>query len=107
MSTMPDLEIRRWPDDKTIDQENVAEIWARDGFSCDLWVDPPGQQWLDFVHQTDERVIVKEGRIEFDVDGSRAILEPGDEVFIPAGSRHSVWNRGSTTARWFYGYKHH
>lgn len=104
---MPELEIHRWPDDRSLDQGNVAEAWAPEGFSCDLWVDLPGQQCLDFVHQTDERVVVKEGTIEFEVEGARAMLGPGDEVFIPAGSCHSVWNRGSSTARWFYGYRHH
>lgn len=103
---MSELEIRRWPQGQPLESQRVAEVWARDGFSCDLWVDPPGQQWVDFVHQTDERVVVKEGRIEFEVEGTRATLEPGDEVFIPAGSCHSVWNRGSSTARWFYGYRH-
>ncbi len=102
---MPELEVRRWPQDQPLELQMVAEVWAREGHSCDLWVDPPGQQWLDFVHRTDERVVVKEGLIEFEVDGSRATLEPGDEVFIPAGSRHSVWNLCSTTSRWFYGYK--
>jgi mannose-6-phosphate isomerase-like protein (cupin superfamily) len=105
-SIVPDLEIQRWPEDRTIDQKTVAEIWARDGFTCNLWVDPPGQQWLDFMHPTDERVVVKEGKIEFKVEDARAILGPGDQVLISAGSRHSVWNRGSSTARWFYCYKH-
>jgi mannose-6-phosphate isomerase-like protein (cupin superfamily) len=103
---MPELQVRRWPQGLPLSPRSVAEIWARDGFSCDLWVDPPGQQWLDFVHPTDERVVVKEGRLEFEVEGTRAMLGPGDEVFILAGRRHSVWNRVSTTARWFYGYKH-
>ncbi len=102
---MPDLEIRRWPQDQVLETVSVAKVWARDGFSCDLWVDPPGREWLDFVHPADERVVVKEGEIEFEVEGARAMLGPGDEVLIPAGSRHSVWNRGSSTARWFYGYK--
>ena len=103
---MPELEISRWPQGRPLETRSVAEVWARDGFSCELWVDPPGQQWLDFVHPTDERVVVKEGRVEFEVEGARAMLNPGDEVFIPAGSRHSVWNRGSSTARWLYGYRH-
>ena len=102
---MPDLEIRHWPQNRPLDEQSVAEVWSRDGFDCDLWVDPPGRQWLDFVHQTDERVVVKEGNIEFEVEGARAMLGPGDEVLIPAGSRHSAWNRGSFTARWFYGYR--
>ena len=103
---MPELEIRRWLQGRPLDLQSVSEVWAFDGFSCDLWVDPPGRQWLDFVHATDERVVVKEGRLEFEVEGARAMLGPGDEVFIPAGSHHSVWNRGSSTARWFYGYRH-
>ena len=102
---MPELQIRHWPQNIPLELKAVARVWAEDGFSCDLWVDPPERQWIDFVHETDERVVVKEGRIEFDVEGSRAMLGPGDEVFIPAGSRHSVWNRGSSTARWFYGYR--
>jgi mannose-6-phosphate isomerase-like protein (cupin superfamily) len=102
---MATLDIHRWPEGTLLEQQAVAEVWARDGFDCALWVDPPGQAWLDFVHATDERVLVKEGQLEFEVEGARALLGPGDEVFIPAGSRHSVWNRGATTARWFYGYK--
>ncbi len=84
---------------------DLAADWARDGFDCRLWVDPPGQAWLEFVHDTDERVAVNEGTLEFEVGGERAMLKPGDEIFIPAGSRHSVWNRGDTIARWFYGYR--
>jgi len=103
---MLELQIGRWPQDQLLDQRSVAEAWSRDGFSCDLWVDPPGQQWLDFVHPADERVVVKEGALDFEVEGARAKLGPGYEVFIPAGSLHSVWNRGSSTARWFYGYRH-
>lgn len=105
MADQPELEIRRWPQGKTLNQGIVAEVWAKDGFSCGLWVDPPGQSWLDFVHATDERVAVKEGTLEFEVEGLSAMLGPGDEVFIPAGARHSVWNRGRTTARWYYGYR--
>ena len=102
---MSELEIHRWPKGRALDLQTVAESWARDGFTCDLWVDPPGQQWLDFVHSTDERVVVKEGRLEFEVEGARTLLGPGDGVLVPAGCRHSVWNRGVSTARWFYGYR--
>lgn len=102
---MRDLSVKQWPQTTPITRENVAAAWSAEDFTCDLWVDPPGQQWLDFVHDTDELVVVREGRLEFEVEGKRAMLGPGDEVFIPAGARHSVWNRGGTTARWFYGYR--
>ena len=105
MADEPKLEVRRWPQGDTLTEHVVAEEWGKEGFSCGLWVDPPGQSWLDFVHGTDERVVVKEGALDVEVEGARAMLAPGDEVFIPAGARHSVWNRGRTTARWYYGYR--
>ena len=90
-----------WP----VDPEQVAREWAARGFSCDLWVDPPGQRWEDFVHEVDELVLVLEGQMEFEVDGKVVRPKPGEEVFIPAGARHSARNIGSTTARWLYGYR--
>ena len=102
---MGELKILRWPGGQSINQQAVAQIWKREGFGCDLWVDEPGQQWLDFIHPTDERALVQEGQIEFEVEGVRARLRPGDEVFIPVGCRHNVWNRGSSAARRFYGYR--
>jgi mannose-6-phosphate isomerase-like protein (cupin superfamily) len=83
----------------------VASDWAARGFSCDLWVDAPGQRWEGFTHTTDELVLVLEGTMEFEIEGR--ILRPtiGEELLIPAGARHSARNVGSTTARWLYGYR--
>ena len=83
----------------------IAEAWGRQGYDCQLWVDEPGQEWHDFVHATDELVVLIEGDLEVEVAGQRARLKPGDEVLIPAGARHSVFNRGTSTARWLFGYK--
>lgn len=41
--------------------DKVAQDWKKRGFSCDLWVDPPGRRWEDFVHAVDELVMVVEG----------------------------------------------
>ena len=46
-----------------IGREQVAADWARRGFSCDLWIDSPGQRWEDFTHETDELIVVLEGNI--------------------------------------------
>ena len=88
-----------------IDRQAVSRDWASRGFGCDLWVDPPGQRWEDFVHETDELVMVLEGEVEFEVDGVVSHPEPGVELYIPAGAVHSVRNMGATTARWLYGYR--
>ena len=73
-----------------VDREEVARDWAARGFGCDLWVDPPGRCWEDFVHATDEVVIVVEGEMEFEIEGEVARPEIGEELFIPAGAVHSA-----------------
>jgi mannose-6-phosphate isomerase-like protein (cupin superfamily) len=85
----------------TIDREQIAADWAKRGFSCDLWIDPPGQRWEDFTHATDELVVV----VEFEIAGRVCRPEVGEELLIPAGAVHSARNIGAITARWLYGYK--
>ena len=85
--------------------ELLAKEWSKKGFSCESWVDPPGQRWENYVHEVDELVYVVEGTMEFEIGGKRHVLNPGDEAFIPARANHCVRNIGSTTSRWYYGYK--
>jgi len=88
-----------------MNRHEIAADWAARGFSCDLWVDTPGNRWEDFTHATDELVIVLEGTMEFEVEGEVHHPEIGDELLIPARAVHSARNIGETTARWLYGYK--
>ena len=88
------------------DHNQIAASWAARGFSCELWVDPPGQRWEDFTHGTDELVVVLEGEMEFEVDGRPHHPRVGEELLIPAHTVHSARNIGRTTARWLYGYRH-
>ena len=86
-------------------RQQIATDWAARGFSCDLWIDAPGQRWEDFTHATDEVVIVLEGDMEFEVEGQVHHPQPGEELLIPAGAVHSARNIGSKTTRWLYGYR--
>jgi uncharacterized cupin superfamily protein len=52
-----------------VDEQSVAASWRTRAFSCDLWVDPPGQVWTDYVHEVDELVMVVVGEVEFEIDG--------------------------------------
>lgn len=92
---------------KTFPGKKIAELrWtATRGFTCDLWIDPPGERWDDFTHATDELVTVLEGDMEFEVEGQVHHPKPNQELLIPAGAVHSARNIGSTTARWLYGYR--
>lgn len=74
------------------------------GFSFDVFRDPPGQIWADFVHDVDEFVVVAEGRIAIEVGTERAECLPGDLVRIPAGVRHTLRTAPEQGSIWFYGY---
>ena len=86
-------------------QNEIFNQWKAKGFSCDLWVDPPGQRWENYQHSVDELVYVLEGILEFEFSGTKKILKPGEEIFIPKNINHSVRNIGGTETRWLYGYK--
>ena len=74
------------------------------GFSFGTFRDPPGQVWADFVHDTDEFVVVAEGEIEIAVGRARETCGPGDLVMIPAGARHTLRTSPAAGSVWFYGY---
>ena len=61
--------------------------------------------WADFVHRTDELVVLSEGDIEIEIEGNSQQPQIGDEVFIPANAIHTVRNIGKTNNVWYYGYK--
>lgn len=83
----------------------VQNDWASKGFSCGVWIDPPGQIWANYVHHTDELVMLLEGEIELSFLGKTFRPQIGEEILIPAGESHTVINVGNTTNRWYYGYK--
>lgn len=88
-----------------ISREQVQPDWAARGFTCELWVDPPENVWPDFVHDADELILLLDGVLLIEMGGRVLRLEPGDELLIPAGTRHTVRNVGGRTTRWLYGYK--
>ena len=89
-----------------IDHSAIRKDWYGRGFSCDIWIDPPGKIWADFVHDTDELLMLIDGEIELEMDGNILHPEIGDEILIPAGINHTVRNIGLVTNHWFYGYKY-
>ena len=88
-----------------MDEQVVRQDWKERGFSCDIFVDPPGQEWRDYVHDTDELLMLIDGEIEVQFDGKVLRPRPGEEIFIPACTSHTVINVGPVTNHWFYGYK--
>ena len=100
---MPEL-IEKGKFPKPVDRDSVARDWNGRGYGCGPFTDPPGREWRDFVHATNELVTVVEGRLELTVGGEVLVAGPGDEVFIPRNVVHSVKNVHDRTTHWLYGY---
>jgi|TARA_B000000565_G_scaffold139050_1_gene105046 quercetin dioxygenase-like cupin family protein len=64
--------------------ELIKQNWNSRGYSFGVFRDPPGQVWADFVHRTDELVVLAEGEIEVEVEGKAERFQIGGMVFIPA-----------------------
>ena len=86
-------------------QEKIRENWESRGYSFGVFKDPPGQVWADFVHRTDELVVLAGGDIEIEIEGKSQPPRIGEEIFIPANSIHTVRNIGKTNNVWYFGYK--
>ena len=86
-------------------QDEIRDNWESRGYGFGVFKDPPGQVWVDFVHRTDELVVLAEGDIEIEIEGKSQQPQIGEEVFIPANAIHTVRNIGKTNNVWYFGYK--
>lgn len=86
-----------------VDRTKVAQDWHSRGFSCGMWIDHAGREWVCQAHSHEELLMVMSGVIEVAV--GEHLLRPsiGEEVHIPAGVPHTIKNVGGKTARWLYG----
>ncbi|MEC8652475.1 MAG: cupin domain-containing protein [Planctomycetota bacterium] len=85
-------------------QQKIQSSWYERGFSCELWIDPPEQVRRDFRHDVDELVLLVDGLAQIELGGKVVKMQPGDEMTIPAGIRHTVRNCGAGPARWLHGF---
>ena len=83
----------------------IKQNWNSRGYTFGIFKDPPVQVREDFVHKTDELVVLAEGEIEIEIDGKSQRPQIGEEVFIPANALHTVRNLGSVGNVWYYEYK--
>ena len=88
-----------------MNSEQIKKDWNSRGYSFGIFKDPPGQVWPDFVHKTDELVVLAEGKIEIEIEGQSQQPSIDEEVFIPANAMHTVRNVGKRNKVWYYGYK--
>ena len=85
--------------------EELERSFTERGYSFGIFVDPPGQEWLGFVHDVDEIVVPLEGSVTITVAGAVHRPAIGEEVFIPAHAVHDVVTGAESGSRWAYGYR--
>ncbi len=90
-----------------LQQSEVEHKWKQQGFSCKMWIDPPGMAWLDQRHELDELILPITGFLELELSDLTQRLKIGETVRIPAGVVHTLRNQGRTTACWLYGFAEH
>ena len=45
-----------------VSREQIQIDWAERGYSCELWVESPGTVLSDFVHDTEELILLLDGK---------------------------------------------
>ena len=68
----------------TIIPDLIKQYCHLRGYSFGVFRDPPGQVWADFVHRTNELIVLAEGEIEVEIEGKAERFQIGGMVFIPA-----------------------
>ena len=87
-----------------VDHGEVSRAWSEQGCNCVTRADPPGQDWRDVAHGSDEVLVVIEGGLEVEMHGVRYALQPGDEMFIPREAPYRIRNAAMQETRWFHGH---
>jgi Mannose-6-phosphate isomerase len=87
--------------EKLAETGELLAMLEKQGLSVFSWRDPPGATYAEHCHSHDEVIVVARGAIEFTIGGQSYLLEAGDELILPEGTRHSAVNRGSVTVEYF------
>lgn len=87
------------------ERERLQPLWLQRGYSCEFWIDPPRQVWHDSVHDVDVLLYLLEGEAQVDLPDRTVRMHPGEELSVPAGTRHTVRNCNGHPARWLRGYR--
>ena len=80
----------------------IKQNWNSRGYTFGIFKDPPGQVWANFVHKTDELVVLAEGEIEIEIENKSQRPQIGEEVFILANSLCTIRNLKSIVEFWCY-----
>jgi quercetin dioxygenase-like cupin family protein len=88
--------INRWQAPITPTKEQLKIMFDQEGLEPFEENFPPGTKITDHRHPFGEVRTVVTGELLFSVAGNQFLLRPGDRVEVPANTRHTHVNNGST-----------
>jgi uncharacterized protein YdcH (DUF465 family) len=86
-----------------VDQGEVVRDWIERGYSCRASTELPGEELRDLRHDGNGLITVVDGRLAVNMHGLSYVLDPGDEMFIPRDTPHTVRNLHDAATLWIYG----
>ena len=79
-------------------EELFLELLAHRNLVVEQILSGESSQPAEYLQEQDEWVLLLEGSATLEVGGERALLEPGDWVFLPAGTPHTVVQTAAGTS---------
>ena len=91
------MEIEHWdPEtDGPLSEQGLRRKLEEEGYQVSRYVYPAGTVFPEHTHSIDKIDAVVSGRFRMTVEGQEAILEAGDRLAVPRGTRHSAEVVGS------------
>jgi quercetin dioxygenase-like cupin family protein len=93
------MKIDRWDPERDgpLTERALRGKLERLGYRVSCYHYPPGTRFPTHTHDVDKIDAVLSGRFRITTDGGSAVLEAGDAVAVPRGTRHSAEVVGDAT----------
>jgi quercetin dioxygenase-like cupin family protein len=88
---MAEVRFERWErEDGPLSEKRLMGLIEREGFEVASYVYRPGTAFPEHEHAQDKCDAVVEGVLRVRVGDAVYDLNPGDRIYLPAGTRHSA-----------------
>jgi quercetin dioxygenase-like cupin family protein len=81
-----------WPDIIPLSEVTIRRRLSDEGLSAYGWGNDPGDSYAAHSHSYNKVIYVVRGEITFGLpdQATQVVLEAGDRLFLPMGTRHSA-----------------
>jgi len=86
------VEVIRWPDEQSPDEQRLRSIMVAEGLHPYVWSNRPGDAYGAHDHSYHKVIYVVSGSITFGLPdtGDKVTLNTGDRLELPAGVAHDA-----------------